>query len=74
MLSALFESDANGLDEEAEPKGFVDVAEDAERLAKGLLATVVVCDCAPKGFALRPAGAVMAAAKGLLIVASLFDV
>lgn len=70
----LFERDANGLDEVAEPKGFKGVVEDEFKLANGLLAAVVFCDCVLKGFEAPPAGAVMAAANGLFMVASLFDV
>lgn len=70
---ALFERDANGLEEAAAPKGFVEVVEDAFKLPNGLLA-VVFCDCVVKGFGAAPVGAAMAAANGLLMVVSLFVV
>lgn len=72
-LFALFERDANGLEEAAAPKGFVGVVEDAFKLPNGLLAAVF-CDCVTKGFVAAPMGAAMAAAKGLLMVVSLFVV
>lgn len=72
-LLALFERDANGLEEAVAPKGFVEDVEDAFKLPNGLLA-VVFCDCVVNGFGAAPGGAAMAAANGLLMVVSLFDV
>lgn len=73
-LFVLFGGDANGLDEAAEPKGFDGIGEDELGLANGLLAAVVVCDCGPKGFEATLVAAARAAANGLLMAASLFDV
>lgn len=72
-LFTLFERDANGLEEAVAPKGFIAVVEVEFKLPNGLLAAVF-CGCVLKGFEAAPLGAAMAAAKGLLMVGSLFVV